>query len=121
MEKVDCERETDTERHRDREADRYRDQRQTGTETDRDRQDKTNSLFPRVMNKYTSAFLHSALAQRRANLLRVRTANTILHTLTTFTLSVKNPRKKTRRKNETRKKQNKQTKKPRRDTDHTGR
>ena len=40
------------------------------------RQDKTNSLFPRVVNKHTSAFLHSALAQRGTNLLRIHIANT---------------------------------------------
>ena len=39
------------------------------------RQDKTNSLFPRVVNKHTSAFLHSALAQRGTNLLRIHVAN----------------------------------------------
>ena len=32
-----------------------------------ERQDKTNSLFPRVVNKHTSAFFHSALAQRGTN------------------------------------------------------
>ena len=51
------------------------------------RQDKTNSLFPRVVNKHASAFFHSALAQGGTNLLRVHTANTILHTLKTCTWS----------------------------------
>ena len=31
------------------------------------RQDKTNSLYMRVVNKHTSAFFHSALAQRGTN------------------------------------------------------
>ena len=47
-----------------------------GGGTERERQDKTNSLFPRVVNKHTSAFLHSALAQRGTNLLRIHIANT---------------------------------------------
>ena len=51
------------------------------------RQDKTNSLFPRVVNKHASAFYHSALAQRGVNLVRIHTANTILHTLKTCTWS----------------------------------
>ena len=51
------------------------------------RQGKTNSLFPRVVNKHASAFFHSALAQRGTNLLRIHTANTILHALRTCTWS----------------------------------
>ena len=61
-------------------------------ETDRQtRQDKTNSLLSRVVNKHAieSAFffLHSALAQRGTNILRIHTVNTMLHTLETYTLT----------------------------------
>ena len=51
------------------------------------RQDETNSFFPRVVNKHANAFFHSALAQRGTNLLRIHTANTILHSLRTCTWS----------------------------------
>ena len=57
-------------------------------ERERERErEKTNSLLPRVVNKHASAFFHSALAQRGANLLRIHTANTILHSLRTCTWS----------------------------------
>ena len=91
------------------------------------RQDKTNSLFPRVVNKHTSAFLHSALAQRGTNLLRILTADAILHTLKTCTLSIKNSKEtRTREKTKQNKNKTRQTKrankqKPRRDTEHRGR
>ena len=38
--------------------------------------------------------MHSALAQRGSNLLRIHIVNTILHTLKTRALSIKNSKKK---------------------------
>ena len=79
-----CEREREREREREkrerererRERERERERERGRERQDKTRQDKTNSLFPRVVNKHTSAFLHSALAQRGTNLLRIHIANT---------------------------------------------
>ena len=75
-----CERE----RVRDRERERWH--------------DMTNSLLTRVMNKHTSTFLRSALFQRGTNLLKIHTANIILHMLKMCTLSNRGIQKKTREK-----------------------
>ena len=58
-----------------------------------------------VVNKHTSAFLHSAFAQRGTDLLRIHTANTILHTHKTCTLSITNPTEKQERKKRNKTKQ----------------
>ena len=55
----------------------------------RERQDETDSLFPMVVNKHTSVFLHSAFAQRGTNLFRIHTAFAILHTRSMCGLSIK--------------------------------
>ena len=57
-------------RMQERERERGERERERERGREREREDKTNSLFPRVVNKHTSAFLYSALAQRGTNLLR---------------------------------------------------
>ena len=101
-------------------------ERQIETVCERERgRDKTrHSLFPRVVNKHTSAFLHSALTQRGTNLLRIHTAIALLHALKTYTLSIKNSKeKRTRGKNQQQKnktnKQNEQTNKSQEGTQNT--
>ena len=72
-----CATHTHTHSHTHIEGGREGGEREREREREREtRQDKTNSLFPRVVNKHTSAFLHSALAQRGTNLLRIHIANT---------------------------------------------
>ena len=69
----ETDRQTDIQRQRERKREG---EGEKGGERGVERQDKTISLFPRVVNKHTSAFLHSALAQRGTNLLRIHIANT---------------------------------------------
>ena len=63
-------------------------------EREGERDDLINSFLTRIMKKHTSAFLCSALAQRGTKLLRIHTANAILHTLKTCMLSNKAIQKK---------------------------
>ena len=51
--------------------------------------------------------MHSALAQRGTNLLRIHTANALLHTLKTCNLSIQNSKEKGTRKKKNTKKPNK--------------
>ena len=93
-----------------------------GRERDKTRQEKF--FISEGSEEAYKCSLHSALAQRGTNLLRIHTANAILHTLKTCTLSIKNSKeKRTREKNQQKQnkanKQNEQTNKSQEGTQNT--